>query len=151
MVACVNHPSYEESINRRMMIHTSSDIKKKKSRLALVAHACNPSCSGGRVQEDHGLLAQANNSGDLILKIPNTKKGLVYMRPWVQSQKREKEREKACRCWWLTSIIYSGGRDQEDHSLKPARGNSLRDAILKIESSKHEILSSNPSIEKKKI
>jgi hypothetical protein len=26
---------------------------------------------------------------------------------------------------------YSGGRDQEDHSLKPARANSLRDPILK--------------------
>jgi hypothetical protein len=27
---------------------------------------------------------------------------------------------------------YSGGRDQEDHSSKPARENSLRDPILKI-------------------
>jgi hypothetical protein len=26
---------------------------------------------------------------------------------------------------------YSGRRDQEDHSSKPTRGNSLRDAILK--------------------
>jgi hypothetical protein len=26
---------------------------------------------------------------------------------------------------------YSGGRDQEDRSLKPVRGNSLRDPILK--------------------
>jgi hypothetical protein len=27
---------------------------------------------------------------------------------------------------------YSGGRDQEDHSLKPARANSSHDSILKI-------------------
>jgi hypothetical protein len=26
---------------------------------------------------------------------------------------------------------YSGGRDQEDHSLKPAQANSYRDPILK--------------------
>jgi hypothetical protein len=41
-----------------------------------VAHACNPSYSGGRDQEDHGLKpAQENSSQDPILKIPNTKKG----------------------------------------------------------------------------
>jgi hypothetical protein len=31
---------------------------------------------------------------------------------------------------------YSGGRDQEDRSLKPARANSLRDPILKNPSQK---------------
>jgi hypothetical protein len=31
---------------------------------------------------------------------------------------------------------YSGGRDQEDLSLKPARANSLRDPILKKPSTK---------------
>jgi hypothetical protein len=42
---------------------------------APVAHACNPSYSGGRDQEDQGLKpAQANSSRDLTLKIPNTKK-----------------------------------------------------------------------------
>jgi hypothetical protein len=40
-----------------------------------VAHACNPSYSGGRDQEDTGLKpAQANSS---ISKIPNTKIRLV--------------------------------------------------------------------------
>jgi hypothetical protein len=29
------------------------------------------------------------------------------------------------------SPSYSGDRDQEDHSLKPVQGNSLRDPILK--------------------
>jgi hypothetical protein len=34
-----------------------------------VAHACNPSYSGGRDQEDHGLKpAQANSSRDPMLK-----------------------------------------------------------------------------------
>jgi hypothetical protein len=37
--------------------------KKKKSGWALVAHTGNPSYSGGRDQEDHGLKpAQANSS-----------------------------------------------------------------------------------------
>jgi hypothetical protein len=41
-----------------------------------VVHACNPSYSGGREQEDCGSeLAQANSLRDLISKIPNIKKG----------------------------------------------------------------------------
>jgi hypothetical protein len=40
-----------------------------------VAHACNPSYSGGRDQEDRNLkLAQANSSRDPILKKPTQKK-----------------------------------------------------------------------------
>jgi hypothetical protein len=44
-----------------------------------VAHACNPSYSGGRDLEDHSLkAAQANSSGDPISKKKkNHKKGLV--------------------------------------------------------------------------
>jgi hypothetical protein len=41
----------------------------------LVAHACNPSYSEARDQEDGGSKpAQANSSPDPILKIPNTKR-----------------------------------------------------------------------------
>jgi hypothetical protein len=40
-----------------------------KETRALVAHTCNPSYSGDRDQEDHGLKpAQANSLRDLILK-----------------------------------------------------------------------------------
>jgi hypothetical protein len=40
-----------------------------------VAHACNPSYSGGREQEDHGPKAvQANSSQDSILKKPDTER-----------------------------------------------------------------------------
>jgi hypothetical protein len=43
-----------------------------------VAHACNPSCSGSKDQEDDGLMpAGANSSQDPISKTPITKKGLV--------------------------------------------------------------------------
>jgi hypothetical protein len=43
---------------------------------ALVAHACNPSYSGGRDQEDHSSKpAQENSSQDPISKKPSTKKG----------------------------------------------------------------------------
>jgi hypothetical protein len=45
---------------------------------APVTHACNPSYSGGRDQEDYGSKsAWANSSQDPILKKPITKKGLV--------------------------------------------------------------------------
>jgi hypothetical protein len=53
---------------------------------------------------------------------------------------------------------YSGGRDQEDCGLKPARANSSRDSISKIPITKKGLvewlkvktLSSNPSLQKKK-
>jgi hypothetical protein len=44
---------------------TIQDVKGKfnKDIKFLVAHICNPSCSGGRDQEDHGSKpAQANSS-----------------------------------------------------------------------------------------
>jgi hypothetical protein len=41
-----------------------------------VAHTCNPSYSGGRDQEDCGLMpAPANSFREPILKIHNTKQG----------------------------------------------------------------------------
>jgi hypothetical protein len=49
-----------------------------------VAHACNPSYSGGRDQEDHGLKpVQANSSQDPILKNTITKIGLVE---WLKAK-----------------------------------------------------------------
>jgi hypothetical protein len=50
----------------------------------LVAHACNPSYSGGRDQEDQGSKpAQANSSQDSILKNTHHEKGLVE---WLKVQ-----------------------------------------------------------------
>jgi hypothetical protein len=40
------------------------------------------------------------------------------------------KKENCARCWWHTPVIYSGGRDQVDCSLKPAQANSLLDPIL---------------------
>jgi hypothetical protein len=68
-----------------------------------VAHPCNPSCSGGRHQEDRGSKpAQANSLWDPISKKTQQKKdwwsGLRY-RPWIQTpyhthtHTREKEKE----------------------------------------------------------
>jgi hypothetical protein len=43
-----------------------------------MVHTCNPSYSGGKDQEDHGLKpAWANSLRDSILKKSNTKKWLV--------------------------------------------------------------------------
>jgi hypothetical protein len=51
---------------------------KKGFRAGLVVHACEPSCSRGRNQEDRGSKpALANSSRDLISKTPITRKGLV--------------------------------------------------------------------------
>jgi hypothetical protein len=49
-------------------------IKKEASQMP-VAHACNPSYSGGRDLEDRGSRpAWANSLGDPISKVPITKK-----------------------------------------------------------------------------
>jgi hypothetical protein len=53
-----------------------SGLSSKEITRALVAHACNPSYSGGRNQEDLSLKpAWANSSQDPISKTPITKKG----------------------------------------------------------------------------
>jgi hypothetical protein len=56
------------------------------------------------------------------------------------------------------NLIYSGGRDQEDHSLKPAWASSSQDPILEkpitkiglLEWLKMKVLSSSPSTTERK-
>jgi hypothetical protein len=51
-------------------------FNEKFSSWVPVAHVCNPSYSGGRDQEDHGLkLAQVNSLWDPISKNPSQKRG----------------------------------------------------------------------------
>jgi hypothetical protein len=53
-------------------------VCKTRREPGLVAHACIPSDSGGRDQEDRGSKsAQANSSKRPYLKTPITKKGVV--------------------------------------------------------------------------
>jgi hypothetical protein len=62
-----------------------------------VAHACNPSYSGGRDQEDHGSkLDQANSSRNPISKTPITKRGLVELLKVeaLSSNSRAKKKKK---------------------------------------------------------
>jgi hypothetical protein len=71
-------------------------------QLGAMAHACNPSYSGGRSQEDHGLKpAQVNSSRDPISKIPITKRagGVAQgegpeFKPQYQKKKKKKEKKK---------------------------------------------------------
>jgi hypothetical protein len=53
-----------------------------------MAHACNPSYSGGRKENCDLKSVQANSSGDPILKIANIKTGWwsgSRCKPWVQA------------------------------------------------------------------
>jgi hypothetical protein len=70
---------------------------------ASVAHSCNPSNSGGRDQEDHGLRSAWGNSlQDPISKMHNIKRltewfkwksaCLASVRPWIQTQYHQKEK-----------------------------------------------------------
>jgi hypothetical protein len=57
-----------------------------QSGRAPVAHACNPSYSGGRDQEDCGSKpARANSLGDPISKIPSTKRAMEWLKVWALS------------------------------------------------------------------
>jgi hypothetical protein len=62
---------------------------------ALVAHACNPTYSGRRDEEDHGLkTSQTNSSRASISKIPNTKRagGMAQgMSSSLAPQKKKKD------------------------------------------------------------
>jgi hypothetical protein len=53
----------------------------------------------------------------------------------VLPKKEEEEEKKMSACWVLVAHAcnpsYSGGREQEDHSSKPALANSWQDPILK--------------------
>jgi hypothetical protein len=75
-----------------------------------VAHACNPSYSGGRDQEDHGLKAAwANSLRDPISKKPITKKagGVAQgVSPEFKPQYCQKKRkEKKIKTHSLTSFF----------------------------------------------
>jgi hypothetical protein len=60
--------------------------KKEERSWALVAHACNPSYSGSRDQEDHVLKpAWESSSQDPILKKPITKKKRVQLVGYLPS------------------------------------------------------------------
>jgi hypothetical protein len=63
-------------------------LKNLKSSWELVAHACNPSYSGGRDQEDCGLKPPgANSLRDPISKKLLSIKGLVeWLKVWLKPQ-----------------------------------------------------------------
>jgi hypothetical protein len=62
-------------VNSSTVDHDQYFLSKNWWSLESMAHACNPSFSGGRDQEDHGSKpAWANIMGDPVLKIPITKR-----------------------------------------------------------------------------
>jgi hypothetical protein len=80
----------------------SYGLIKAFSSQAQVAHASNPSYSGGRDQEDCGSKpVRANSSRDPILKIPITKRAGGETQgegPEFKSQYCKKKREKLSPC-----------------------------------------------------
>jgi hypothetical protein len=81
--------------------HLKKKKKKKRYHQAPVAHAYNPSYSGGRDQEDCSLKpVQANSSWDPILKKSITKKGWwsgSRCRPWVQAPVQQQQQQKVSK------------------------------------------------------
>jgi hypothetical protein len=80
MVTHICNPSTQEAEAERSQVQGQPklyrELVKNQNSWALLAHACNPSYSGGRDQEDQGSKpAWANSLGDPILKKTITKKG----------------------------------------------------------------------------
>jgi hypothetical protein len=73
-----------------------------------VAHACNPSYSGDRDQEDHGSNpAQANSSSRSYLKKPSINKGwwnALRRRPWIQKRTHSSCIWKGLHIWLLEKL-----------------------------------------------
>jgi hypothetical protein len=70
--------TYNRAMGQSLQVESTPSGSFRYKDLQEVAHASNPSYSGGRDQEDHGLKpSQPNSSQDPILKKPITKKGLM--------------------------------------------------------------------------
>jgi hypothetical protein len=78
-------------------------LKTSRTTWALAAHACNPSCSGGRDQEDRGSKpAQENSSMRPYLEKNHKKKGWwsgSRWRPWVQAPVLQEKKKKKSRTY----------------------------------------------------
>jgi hypothetical protein len=81
------------------LIELNSSQKKYKWSWVPMAHACNPSYSGSRDQEDHGpKQAWPNSSRDPISKKPITKIGLVeWLKVKTLSSNLSTEKKKSMR------------------------------------------------------
>jgi hypothetical protein len=101
------------------------------SRQALVAHICNPSYLGGWNWENCSLRpAQANSSQDPISKITRAKwtgdvaQAVDHLLCKCESMSPNSRLTKIhiyfqlCAVAYIYNSSYSGGRDQEDHSLR---------------------------------
>jgi hypothetical protein len=84
---------------------------KPRSGSGMVVHIGNPSYLGGRGRRT----AARGQLGKTV-------------RPYLKNKLKAKRTEGGGRRWFIPANIYSGGRDQEDHSSKPS---SSRDPILK--------------------
>jgi hypothetical protein len=102
-----------------------------------VAHACNPSYSGGRDQENFGSKpARENSFKRPYLEKPFTKIGLMeWLKVKALSSSPSTTRKKKSTHYkkglaHSYNPCYLRGRDQEDHSLKPAPGKWFKRSYL---------------------
>jgi hypothetical protein len=73
---------------------------------ALVAHACNPSYSGGRDQEDHGLKPAWEIVRDPNFKKTHHKKTLVeWLKVWALSSNLSIAKKKKSFTMWPSIFI----------------------------------------------
>jgi hypothetical protein len=86
-----------------------------------VTHACNPSYSGSRDQEAHGSAVRA---AQVVEYLPRKPKALSSS-PGTTKKGKKGVLLSQVPVDHTPNPSYSGGRDQEDRSLKPTWANSL--------------------------
>jgi hypothetical protein len=105
--ACPEQPRVSDS--SIYLLRRWESMNKTYDNQVSVVHACNPSYSGGRDQEDRDLKpAQANSSWDPIKKKKSQKRAgswlmpcLARVKPWVQMQSHQKKKSAA----WMIPVM----------------------------------------------
>jgi hypothetical protein len=104
-------------------------IKNLCTSQVSVAHACNPSYSGGSNQEDWGSKpAQANSLRNPNVKIPDTKRtGGVAQDVGPEFKPQYRKKKKTVHKLGAVVLAYLGGWDQEDRGSRLAQEQSSQD------------------------
>jgi ribosomal protein L44E len=139
-----------------------SCLKKKSVGQALVAHACDPSYSGDRDQEDRGSKpARAHSCETLSQNNPSQKRagrvaqgvGLEFKPQYHKKQKQKQKNQLVAGCQWLMTVILATQEAEirmqivhETLSLKYPTHTQQKAGKVP---SKCEARSSNPSTAKK--
>jgi hypothetical protein len=81
-------------------------------------------------------MAEETQHKTKMFTLTSNQKNVNYNQTELAFQSMRKPNNFRVQVAHICNLSYPGGRDEEDHSSKPARANSLRDPIMKTSSQK---------------